>query len=507
MKARSLARWLLCALCAAVIGVAGCSGGGSHRASTGEGGIGDERRQIREAETALTSANEALEEVRDAESPTTQELHDAVVAVRDAATTLVELLITQGTSAERIAELEMELVDIIAEAETLTAQIERQPITDAWTMAIGDAEANAMGEVDVADVMFNEVDGVSMTLGEGDGSTWSDGREVPAIPSWDGREFTRSSNDGTENETVIVYTDIGRAPMKPFSVVHHQGTDVDGIYTYRIMAGEIGLIDAEDAMEGQVQSAGDPPTMEGNGEWTAAGTFNAVEGEFTCEMGCGQRGPRVGWTFTPHDPSSLVNEPDGRTDWLAYGVWISESTTENGTLVSNLELFGDGKEPYTGSTTALTGTARYEGAATGVYVMGAEAAQAREGEPEGWFTASTRLTATFGAQDSTGDIGSIRGHIDRFTDEAGNEIVGWRLNLDEATLEQAGTDDAPTTWTGDTQGNAEGTGTWSGQFYGVPVANDENLSDDHPVGAAGEFTGIFNNGAAAGAYGARIPGS
>ena len=496
MKRTSMKGWLLCALCAAMVGIAGCSGDGNNRAATGDGGIGNERSQIREAETALASARDALQEVRDTDSATTQGVHQALMVVREAANALVELLITQGTRADEIATLQMEVTELDAEIETLAMRLEREPIINAVREAITKAKANTKAEIDVEEVSIGEGGVIAITVGEGKGSTWSDGRQVQSIAGWDGAGFTRTSNDGAKNEAVVVYTDVGHAPMRPFHEVHGENTfDPQAAYGYMLTNEDRRLIVAGDAMETEDDDE------EADSMWTASGTFNGVEGQFSCAGdSCGQR-PRVGWVFTPDDATTLVTAPDGRTDWLTYGVWISESVNEGATQVSGVELFADGTMPYTGNTKALTGTARYEGSAAGIYFMDGEAAEERNGDPYGWFTANTRLTAMFG--DDASENGSIRGHIDGFTDQAGNEIDGWRLNLTQQELNY-NADENTTTWVGTTAGDVEASGAWSGQFYG-PATDDEGTV--RPSGVAGEFTGIFSDGGVAGAYGARIPGS
>ena len=57
------------------------------------------------------------------------------------------------------------------------------------------------------------------------------------------------------------------------------------------------------------------------------------------------------------------------------------------------------------------------------------------------------------------------------------------------------------TFMGTTTGTGGTAGSWNGQFYG-PQTTGANAASGYPSGAAGEFTGHFEDGHVIGAFGA-----
>ncbi len=187
---------------------------------------------------------------------------------------------------------------------------------------------------------------------------------------------------------------------------------------------------------------------------------------------------------------------DDDTDYLAGGIWVH---VPNDTTAINDYAFGafvDGNDPFTQSNlAAVTGTANYEGEATGVYTNTSE-------DENIFFDAEASLTADFA--DGT-NLGTIRGTIHDFESE-GVVVLGVPvLTLDMANI---GSGDSGF-FTGDTAITFDGdsyTGRWGGQFYSNP-ATGATGADTQPGSVAGTFGGATtdNSKSFIGVFGAYKP--
>ncbi len=220
------------------------------------------------------------------------------------------------------------------------------------------------------------------------------------------------------------------------------------------------------------------------------GTFNGAAGYFKCLSrltgSCG-RGVSNGrttlsgeWVFIPTTPT-----PAGTTttrtvqdaDYLAGGVWLY--VPESGDAYQ-FGAFVDGGQPFLQSRIeGLTGTAKYAGDATGIYVEKESSTAAAE---IGYFDAEVTLTADFG---TNAELGTIRGVIDNFVEESTDEAI---VGDPEVTLRQADIGSADSGFfkgkTTATLSGREFTGKWGGQFYGNGAT-----ATAHPGSVAGTFGG------------------
>lgn len=207
------------------------------------------------------------------------------------------------------------------------------------------------------------------------------------------------------------------------------------------------------------------------------------------------------------------------TNYLAFGVWLQEDGDGNGTADDPaFGAFADGGSDFATPAT-LTGSATYNGKATGVYTAGSSV---------DYFQGDATLSANFGTPPETGDdtnLGSVTGMIDSIV--AGGTAMDDVIILD-AIDGDAGTDGVQNiTATGAINGRArmgDGmtdpvtgvvsytyTGSWSGQFHGPAAADDAEGVDTLPPAVAGTFgvTGTMGEGDDAmtrsyvGAFGAR----
>ena len=166
------------------------------------------------------------------------------------------------------------------------------------------------------------------------------------------------------------------------------------------------------------------------------------------------------------------------TDYVDFGYWFLDYA--GGDHIGYFtHTFARGSMP-SGNVSAVTGSAMYTGAATGLYVKKGGGTPIASGQ----FTADAALTADFGA-------GNISGTISNFMDAAGDAIGGWSVSLNSASIDQA---------SGRTpmKGTTTGGGGWRAEFYGATGAN----SDEMPGSVAGTFDAHLSNGHVGGAFAA-----
>ena len=204
------------------------------------------------------------------------------------------------------------------------------------------------------------------------------------------------------------------------------------------------------------------------------------------------------------------------SNFLYFGYWLettkeAEATAAGAGRTFDVQMFGEGSIPYDNIST-VEGSADYAGAAAGMYMREELPDAQRGGKTDdattGTFTASVKLTAVFGGEASTlePDKWKIRGMVEGFKNDAGRDL-GWKVDLNHAPLWDdtnsdgvRGTGETVSTtdslFTGMTEGNdSTADGTWHGQFFGPSTTV-------LPSGVAGEFNANFNDGYAAGAFGA-----
>ncbi len=224
-------------------------------------------------------------------------------------------------------------------------------------------------------------------------------------------------------------------------------------------------------------------------------------------------GVSTGWIFTPDD-GATSDVPDA--NYLTYGFWLKTTTDEDGVLeYDEVQTFATSSVAETGSVAQVTGSAKYEGDALGVYVKNVHKTDGTiDTATSGHFTADVELTAYFGQTvdnpattgvDETDSIAprllnTLSGTIDNF-ELAGGEENTWAVNLQGEITEGDGT----------ASGTANGggaAGTYSATFHGPATHDhdDDTTTTEVPIApgsVVGEFGANFSNGSVAGAFGAR----
>lgn len=242
------------------------------------------------------------------------------------------------------------------------------------------------------------------------------------------------------------------------------------------------------------------------------GTYNGAEGTFVCTTSGGtacsattnNKGTvtaLVGdWNFTPAT-GATSDQPD--YDYLSYGFWLKKTTDKDGVLTyDEVETFASSSAQLSGTVASVTGSAKYSGGATGVYVHSVTTPEGTEASAtSGHFLADVELTATFGQvndDDGTGTIApnllnTLTGIINSFRLSGHDEGPGWSVVLEGDITPSDGTA------FGMAKGGM-GDGSFSATFHGDTGTDDT----EKPSSVVGEFNSGFSNGSVAGAFGARI---
>ncbi len=274
---------------------------------------------------------------------------------------------------------------------------------------------------------------------------------------------------------------------------------------------------------GVLNYVSDDASTAGTDEALHDGTYNGAEGTYRCTTGTCTvtfndkgmvTGNSAGWVFIP-DSGATSDQPD--YDYLHYGVWLKKTTDGDGVVeYDEVETFaGSSIDASTGGELdAVTGSASYEGGATGVYVhQKLNPAGNIDSATSGHFTASVALTAYFGQTvDDTATtpseagqlapnlLNTVSGTINNFM-LSGGEANTWSVAVQATRVLGANT------FSGTAKGGLPSNdGTISGTYHGLTpetASTTDGATRVAPGSMVGEFNSFFNNGSVAGAFGAR----
>ncbi len=231
--------------------------------------------------------------------------------------------------------------------------------------------------------------------------------------------------------------------------------------------------------------------------FTTSGEWMGVSGTFYCAMNCTSRNGHPegnNWRFKPGDPKSRVTGAD-----VVWGWWAALDSNDE---LNHFEVFThQGGAPAQGDSSSIeSGSATFEGDATGKYAIRAE--------ESGDFTAKATLTAKFGATTDT-----LSGEITNFKDGDGNDKTGWSVSLEENNLDStnAALNSAAvinntakglrraTVWTRDGVKGDEEWDAWDADLYG----GSENEVPSHILGT---FEAKHDGARMIGAFGTKKTG-
>lgn len=353
----------------------------------------------------------------------------------------------------------------------------------------------------------------------------NDPKFAQAADMMDGRTMHVRANSMTEEEVVIVYTDIEAPTPTPFAMVHMLDLSTDTTNDTPEVTHEALIVGNTPEVRALVKSAGfaartaaeltfpddDTSTANMDEAYEVAGTYDGAMGTYRCNGGtdCTVRLDAMGaitnltgdWIFTP-TAGAMSPVPDD--DHLHYGFWLKRTKDSNGNVTgySEVETFAGSSVAASGDVASVPGTASYTGGAVGVYMMKHkydETTGELEEATSGHFKARARLTARFGGDTvPVADNFELEGTIDRFV-LSGGETNTWAVKLEEAEITQSSG-----TASGDAMVGDEDAGSFSATFHGdLTAASDGTVPQ--PGSVVGEFDAEFSNGRVAGAFGARKP--
>ncbi len=336
---------------------------------------------------------------------------------------------------------------------------------------------------------------------------FADGEAADAVSGgWSGWQVTRE--DKTNEDAVVVYSNIDAPTLTPFAEVHD--ADPDGKITVPTTA-DTRIVSTHFAKTGLVTHK---PNSRHQGETEDSfveypGTYQGASGRYTCDgASCtSQRGSNgvltlgSGWSFTA-DQGAMVSVADSA--YQHFGWWLRK---DNAGMPAQVHAFAGGSaNTKFGDATAATvvGKAKFDGAAAGKYAIN----DPLPGNPAhgGHWTASVSLTADFDATltGGTESAGTIEGMIDNFM--AGGMAMPWSVELKKSAIGAGGAADhfsgGLTVWTIDGRAAAE-SGGWMGSFYDDDTNTDTTSRNDGlPSAAAGTFNTDYGTaGRMTGAFG------
>ena len=187
--------------------------------------------------------------------------------------------------------------------------------------------------------------------------------------------------------------------------------------------------------------------------------------------------------------------PDGY--YLTLGAWLVTPVDPAGaSILYNWGAFANGHAAVAlnfGQITALTGTAAYQGPATGLYskatFTGSGGSRALQSAQVGSFTATAAINANFDA--GVGGAGAITGSVTNFR-ENGESLGDWTVNLSSATNNVFLS--YPELFSGLTGGSADGR-SLSGEWGVQPYRNSASSGAGWVVGTFNASTAAANNDA------------
>ena len=483
------------------------------------------RDNLEAAKAAQTALNEALDgamDLTDAEKAEAQGVADAAAAQIDGAETAVAWAEAEAEEAARIVRQKAAnaVSEQVAKAINSHTVAGDPPAEFAFTNTTTPANVLAISRISGPAKITPYQSAADKKTKRFTTATAPD-----AGTGWMGMTFTRSGTAAKKSytEMAAVYTDIEEAKDALWDA--HFATAANGIGARAANNGAVALTfvlgtDSEDAVRftggilpgapASDDTATDRELADGA---SVSGTFYGVSGTFTCtstgtdcvvSRDSKDNVTNTGTvTFTPTSYDALTTmakyaTPDA--DYTQFGYWMKSTKQRDGSYVHDIETFLGGSGAVAADLGLIEGTAKYYGAAAGVYVKRAGAGDSLV-VTDGNFTADAMLTARFaGDKVAVSDQRMISGTISGFMD--GSTDLGFAdLTLEKADFEAtAGTVTA--TFMGETNGGGT-SGNWRGQFYGnAGTGTAADATDDYPQNVSGEFNGHFVDGQVVGAFGA-----
>ena len=407
------------------------------------------------------------------------------------AATLDGLLTVAKAEADSLRRLLDDARDDVTEAEARADQAEadaQAQIDEAETQA--DVDARAPRWIEALDLETGDVEsGVVVEHMRGQSRkvepTGNYARDAgpPSVTGFAGAGFTRERG-AVGTETLRLYTNLGPPGTRQWWKVHG-AMDID-IGTTNDDARPSGFGNDRSLYQ---DSGGTP---ENRDDVTRSGTYQGVSGTFSCATGCNMAADADGtimytgtWTFKPGSLASGIPQPQD-TEFLYFGDWAFRPDDAADAHAYRWIAGGQGAIS-TANFGALDGTATFSGGAIGRYALRNQVGQE---DRIGSFTATATFTADF-------DTDMIDGRLTDFRN-GGTALTGWSAYLGGSAsgpvaLEASGIGTGVTTAS---IGGVSATGAWDATLHGTNNPGYDQFGDtgepDCPVSAcpAADLAGI-----------------
>ena len=462
------------------------------------------------AESAVADAATAIEEATDVPATEIAAFNTALGTIRDTlANAKTRIADARRDAADKAKMAATDLAKRIAQALATPAdRLQTSPVT-AITAAIS-RSSSAMPTIEIA--------AAGGTAARTSGFESSDAM-ASAIAGWHGEVQERDGAASTDPvEMVTIYTNIDAPKMKSVSFDTYyaaaragtSGAISDGAVPIKaaLLPAERDLFMSSDFPSGSrmqyTYGSGDDDQADASAaEGGISGSFNGVLGKFFCDASCTASTDQNGklqsfggtWTFNPDSDSAMVMQSTADADYLYFGWWL-ESTKTATSNSYRFHAFSGGMRAFAAAITGLTGKAKYEGPAAGMYVTKTFDAGGLESAESGTFTATAMLEADF---DDGTEAGTVSGEITGFM-AGGMSQDDWSVKLNSSAADAIGTASEVAGKIGDATSTG---GQWTATFFeNGPTDATGDLA--HPRAIAGEFDAHFPAAHIAGAFGADV---
>ena len=335
-----------------------------------------------------------------------------------------------------------------------------------------------------------------------------------------GFRYAKVTDTFGRTRTTVAYTDRELSRK----LLDHYGAHLEGTTQIKVSDARIDVTNLVGANSPTSLTSRVPPKKVPTDGYTAPVGLTSVSGKVHGQSGTfrctGQNcSITLTATYSDHDSNSdtadeltgltiasdtLVFEPGGASislcedvpgscafddgEYMVFGYWIVDPESATGGY--SVQPFAQVMEGSSLKAFPTSGTARYTGAAVGVYVEGAPFGSTEIDKRQGDFEAAVSLTATFG--------GTVSGRINGFrpmprAGSAAPRTSNWRVTLGEAST------GASITGGSATIDGLQSTGGWSAQF----VQARSDAASDQPPAVVGVFDTSGQSLHVVGAFGAR----
>ena len=377
----------------------------------------------------------------------------------------------------------MTLADTIAREDKVKMAIDLSRVEADTAVAIPSG-----GDVTGVTATRNPAGMVTVDVNGDDADDYTGGETTAGSGDWNSATLTKGTN------TLVVYTNVEAPSDQDFADAY-----LPAVLNDALLAATVGKVAAA-GFPSEPDTSWEYTGEEGGREKTVVGTFDGVDGQFTCTSvacrvmtdGMGELVATANWEFRA-DSQNTATVKKADAAYAYFGWWLNKPEDNMATHMT--EVFaGAVGDAAAVETMAIMGTAKYAGPAAGKYATKTFTAGVQTDAGVGHFTANAALTAKFG---DANFVGTIDGSVTGFELDDGSSPT-WKVILEQATISGAsfnGTSEVD--FGGGATATQDGAGKWAGSFYDAATENDEA-----PGTVVGRFDAVIPNASLIGAFGA-----